>query len=72
MTSQVFDTGLPSIRQVQSLIRDQQTVEVKLLTGDLLSGAVNWQDVNAICVKGDDGRNTILMRGAIAYVKSLS
>ncbi|MBE9062721.1 RNA-binding protein hfq [cf. Phormidesmis sp. LEGE 11477] len=72
MTSQAFDTGLPSIRQVQSLIRDQHTVEVKLMTGDMVAGAVSWQDANAICVKADDGRNTILMRGAIAYVKSLS
>lgn len=71
MTSKIFDTGLPSIRQVQSLIRDQQTVEVKLLTGDVIVGAVSWQDANAICVKGNDGINTILMRAAIAYVKSL-
>lgn len=72
MTSQAFDTDLPSIRQVQSLIRDQQTVEVKLVTGDILAGAVSWQDANALCIKGDDGRSTILMRGAIAYIKSLS
>ncbi|EDX84720.1 hypothetical protein S7335_2417 [Synechococcus sp. PCC 7335] len=72
MTSKTFDTGLPSIRQVQSLIRDQQTVEVKLVTGDVVVGVVSWQDANAICVKGNDSRNTILMRGAIAYVKSLS
>ncbi len=70
MSSQAFDTGLPSIRQVQTLIRDQQTVEIKLTTGDTLAGALSWQDANAICVKGADGQNTILMRGAIAYVKS--
>ncbi|MEL6262420.1 MAG: RNA-binding protein hfq [Cyanobacteria bacterium J06626_6] len=70
MASQLFDTGLPSIRQVQTLIRDQQTVEVKLTTGDTLSGAVSWQDANAICVKGNDGHSAILMRGAIAYVKA--
>lgn len=66
----VFDTGLPSIRQVQALIRDQQTVEVKLTTGDVLAGAVSWQDANAICVKTAAGDNTILMRGAIAYLKA--
>ena len=71
MASNTFDTGLPSIRQVQTLIRDQQTVEVKLTTGDTLSGALVWQDTNSICIK-DDGQNTILMRGAIAYVKSSS
>ena len=71
-SSNDFDTGLPSIRQVQALIRDRQTVEIKLTTGDTLAGALSWQDVNAICVKADDGQNTILMRGAIAYVKSSS
>ncbi len=69
MASQTFDTGLPSIRKVQTLIRNKQTVEVKLMTGDILSGAVSWQDANAICVKGSDGNDTVLMRGAIAYVK---
>lgn len=70
MASQTFDTGLPSIRQVQNIIRDQQNVEVKLTTGDTLAGALVWQDVNAICVKSSDGNNAILMRGAIAYVKA--
>lgn len=70
MSTSTFDTGLPSIRQVQALIRDQQTVEVKLITGDALSGALVWQDVNSVCLKGESGENTILMRGAIAYVRS--
>ncbi|NJM97831.1 MAG: RNA-binding protein hfq [Phormidesmis sp. RL_2_1] len=65
-----FDLELPSIRQVQSIIRDQKTVEIKVTTGETLVGAVIWQDANAICVKGDDGQSTILMRGAIAYVKA--
>jgi host factor-I protein len=65
-----FDTGLPSIRQLQTLIRDQTSVEVKVTTGDTLIGALTWQDANAICVKDADGQNTILMRGAIAYVKT--
>lgn len=70
MANQAFDTGLPSIRQVQNLIRDQQSVEVKLMTGDTLAGSVSWQDMNAICIKSEDGNNTILMRGAIAYIKA--
>ncbi len=70
MADNQFDTGLPSIRQVQALIRDQKQVELKLTTGDTLTGLVSWQDVNAICVKGAAGDDMILMRGAIAYVKS--
>ncbi|MEL6939044.1 MAG: RNA-binding protein hfq [Cyanobacteria bacterium J06598_1] len=67
--SNAFDTDLPSIRQVQGFIREKTSIEVKLMTGDTLAGLVSWQDANAICVKGDGGENTILMRGAIAYVK---
>lgn len=70
MSSNGFDPGLPSIRQVQALIRDQQAVEVKMTTGDTLAGALVWQDANAICVKDAQNQNSILMRGAIAYVKT--
>ncbi len=63
-----FDTGLPSIRQVQGLIRDQQTVEIKLLTGDVLTGVVVWQDVQAICLNVD-GQTIFAMRTAVAYIK---
>ena len=45
-------------------------VEVKVTTGDTLVGSLIWQDANAICVKGTDGQDTILMRGAIAYIKA--
>ena len=71
MSSQVFDTDLPSIRQVQALIRSQQVVEIKLMTGDTLTGSVSWQDSQALCVKSEAGQDTILMRGAIAYVKAM-
>ncbi|MBE9077255.1 RNA chaperone Hfq [Romeria aff. gracilis LEGE 07310] len=64
-----FDTGLPSARQVQMMIRDRQSVEIKLMTGDTLTGQVQWQDHNAVCLNGS-GQNTILMRGAIAYIKT--
>ncbi|MEL7223862.1 MAG: RNA-binding protein hfq [Cyanobacteria bacterium P01_D01_bin.36] len=70
MSTNAFDTELPSIRQVQTIIRDKKNVEIKLMTGDTLAGAVNWQDANAICVKDSSGQDTILMRGAIAYVKA--
>jgi len=64
-----FETGLPSIRQVQMLIRDQQGVEIKLTTGDVFNGNVRWQDQNAVCIE-TNGQTMILMRGAIAYIKS--
>ena len=63
-----FDTGLPSIRQIQTLIRDQQTVETKLLTGDVFNGSVVWQDVQVICLSVD-GQMMLIMRTAVAYIK---
>ena len=66
-----FDTGLPSIRQVQTLIRDQNPVELKLVTGDVFNGIVVWQDVHAICLSVD-GETILVMRIAVAYVKLVS
>jgi host factor-I protein len=63
-----FETGLPSTRQVQMMIRDQKSVEVKLVTGDTIMGSVRWQDSHAICVEAE-GHSLLLMRTAIAYLK---
>ena len=63
-----FDTGLPSVRQVQALIRDQNTVELKLLTGDILTGVVVWQDIHAICLS-INGETFLVMRAAVAFIK---
>lgn len=66
-----FDTGLPSTRQLQTLIRDQQTIEIKLLSGDIFSGVVVWQDAQAICLSVD-GQTVLTMRAALAYIKITS
>ncbi|NEP62046.1 MAG: RNA-binding protein hfq [Symploca sp. SIO2G7] len=63
-----FDTGLPSVRQVQALIRDQNTIELKLMTGDMLNGVVVWQDAHTICLSAD-GATVLAMRTAVAYIK---
>ncbi|MGL5807451.1 MAG: Hfq-related RNA-binding protein [Xenococcaceae cyanobacterium] len=39
-----FNTGLPSVRQIQTLIKDQQEFELKLITDDIIVGKVIWQD----------------------------
>ncbi|MBP0018696.1 MAG: RNA chaperone Hfq [Cyanobacteria bacterium SBLK] len=61
-----FDTGSPSVRQIQGLVRDKQNVEFKLVTGDVLTGKVFWQDAYCICIETEAGQ-TVLWRGAIAY-----
>ncbi|MGD1852894.1 MAG: RNA-binding protein hfq [Leptolyngbyaceae cyanobacterium] len=66
-----FDTGLPSVRQVQTLIREQNVVELKLLTGDVLTGTVVWQDIHTICLSVE-GETVLAMRAALAYIKIAS
>ncbi|AIE73198.1 MULTISPECIES: RNA chaperone Hfq [unclassified Synechocystis] len=63
-----FDSGLPSVRQVQNLIKDQTPVDVKLLTGDSLRGVVRWQDTDALGLVDDSERSTIVRLAAIAYI----
>jgi host factor-I protein len=63
-----FQTGLPSVRQVQGFIKDKQDVELKLTTNDVLSGKISWQDQDCICLKVS-GQQVLVWRGAIAYMK---
>lgn len=65
-----FDTGLPSVRQIQSFIKDGKELEIKLLTQDVLIGQLRWQDSNCLCLVTHDGLPTIIWRQAIAYMKS--
>lgn len=67
--SSELETGLPSVRQLQTLIRDTKEVEIKLMTGDLLAGKVRWQDQHCICLLDHYDQPTIVWRHAIAYLK---
>lgn len=64
-----FDTTLPSIRQVQTLISDKQEVELKLVTDDLLVGRILWQDTDCLCLIDQYEQRTIIWRQAIVYLK---
>jgi len=64
-----FDTALPSIRQVQMLIKEAIAVELKLVTGDLLTGKLGWQDQNCICLLDENNQPITVWRHAIAYLK---
>jgi host factor-I protein len=67
--SQEFAAGFPSVRQMQNLIRDQQSVEVKLLTGDLITGRVLWQDPHCICIETPDQKKHQIWQQAIGFIK---
>ena len=64
-----FDTTLPSIRTIQSLITEKKEVELKLVTDDLLVGKIFWQDMECISILDRDKQQTIVWRQAIVYLK---
>ncbi|MEH2115021.1 Hfq-related RNA-binding protein [Nostoc sp.] len=67
-----FDTTLPSIRQVQNLIKQTTPVELKLLTQDVITGKVLWQDSQCICIVDENSQQIIIWKQAIAYIKPKS
>jgi host factor-I protein len=64
-----FDTTLPSTRQVQNLIKQTIPVEFRLLTGDVITGKILWQDPQCICIADENSQQTTVWKQAIAYIK---
>ncbi|NES85347.1 MAG: RNA-binding protein hfq [Moorea sp. SIO2B7] len=64
-----FDTGLPSVRQIQSFIKEKQEVELKLITDDLIMGKILWQDSECLCLKDHYDHSTLIWRQGIVYLK---
>jgi host factor-I protein len=64
-----FQTGLPSIRQIQGFIKEATLVQMRLLTNELLTGRVRWQDQHCICLLDDTDNPIVIWRHAIAYIK---
>ncbi|MFS8775541.1 RNA-binding protein hfq [Synechococcus sp. W65.1] len=64
-----FDTGIPSVRRLQQVIRDREILEVKLNTGDVFVGQLRWQDPDCLCLADAEGQESLLWRSAIAFVK---
>ena len=64
-----LETTLPSVRQVQTLIRDNKEVELKLITNDLLTGKIRWQDPDCVCLVDHYDQPTVVWRQAIVYMK---
>ena len=67
-----FDTGLPSTRMVQNLIKEEKDVEIKLLSEDLIVGRVVWQDQHCICLVDHYDQSTLVWRQSVAYLKPKS
>ena len=72
MPTDQFDTSLPSTRQVQKCIKEKLTVEFRLMTGDLITGRIFWQDHNCICIFDGNKEQIMVWKQAIAYMKPFS
>lgn len=64
-----FKTGLPSVRQMQTMIQEKKEVEMKLTTNDLLVGKIIWQDDDCICLIDQHSQQTLVWRQALVYLK---
>lgn len=65
-----LDINQPSTRQMQQIIKDKSSLEVKLLTGDVFTGQLVWQDTDYFCLlSASDGAKVILNKSAVAYIK---
>ena len=64
-----FNTGYPSVRKIQTYIKDATATEIKLLTNDVLVGKLLWQDPQCICMADAADHQVIVPRQAIAYIK---
>jgi len=65
-------TGLPSVRYVQRLTREKQTVEAKLLTNEVIMGKILWQDPDSLCLEDQAGQTIVVWRQALAYLRPIS
>jgi host factor-I protein len=67
-----FNTNLPTVRQVQTYIKDKQTVEIKLNVGEMLEGKVLWQDSDGLCLINQQQQKFLIWKHSIAYIKGKS
>ncbi|MEB3224435.1 MAG: RNA-binding protein hfq [Synechococcus sp.] len=66
-----FNTGYPSVRRIQSLVKVKGEVEIKLTTNDVIIGRILWQDPHCLCVADrSSSQEFMIARQAIAYLKA--
>jgi host factor-I protein len=66
-----LDINQPSTRQIQQLIKEKTKLEIKLLTGDVFSGELFWQDADYFCLTDSKSDRMIINKSAVVYLKPL-
>lgn len=64
-----FNTGLPSVRQIQKFIKEKASIQVGLITDKTMNGKILWQDNQSMCLLDSKEQKVIIWLQAIAYVK---
>jgi host factor-I protein len=66
----VFDSGLPSVRQIQSFIKNKQKLEIGLITNITFTGKILWQDTNCLClINGENSDKILIWFHSVVYIK---
>jgi host factor-I protein len=67
-----FDPSLPSIRLLQTWIREQKILSLELTDGRRLIGVLIWQDHHCLALKPSDTDDPVLIsRAAMLLVRPL-
>lgn len=63
----------PSIRKLHSLIRENAQVQLKLRTGELVTGRICWIDPECLCLEksAEENGQMIVWFKAITFVQNL-
>ncbi|MTF37996.1 Hfq-related RNA-binding protein [Cyanobacterium aponinum] len=64
-----FDTGFPSVRQIQSFVKNKTPVEIGLMNNKTLEGVVKWQDQNCLSLVTTSQEKVLVWIQAIAYIR---
>jgi host factor-I protein len=65
-----FNTGFPSIRQIQNFIKNKTPIEISLInTTEKLKGIIQWQDQNCLCLLNNQQQQVLIWFQAIVYLK---
>lgn len=67
----VFNTGFPSVRQIQTFVKNKTSIEIALTTSQTLQGVILWQDQNCVCLSNSSQEKFLIPHHAIVYIKSL-
>ena len=65
-----FNTGFPSIRQIQSFIKNKTLIEISVINSEkTISGTIQWQDQNCLSLVTQQKQQVLIWFQAIVYIR---